>query len=79
MCSTMGLIVPSRCFVPKARRLHGWPICKRCASCDRSLAARGMAEFARDSHQSGNGFGLGLRNSSIQCRGQPAALMHHLH
>ena len=35
---------------------------------DPSLAARGMAEFAADSHQFGNGFRLDLRNSPIEFR-----------
>jgi len=35
---------------------------------DPSLAARGMAEFAADSHQFGNGFPLDLRNSPINFR-----------
>src|SRR5208282_5240461 len=41
---------------------------KRCASCDRSLAARGMAESAGDSRQFGNGFRLDRRNSVINFR-----------
>src|SRR5207302_6864946 len=41
---------------------------KRCASSDRSVAATGMAEFAGDSRQFGNGFRPDLRNSPINFR-----------
>lgn len=60
--------IHSGCSVPKARHLHKGVDYKRCASSDRSLAARGMAESAGDSRQFENGFRLDLRNSPINFR-----------